>query len=206
MSDQASEAVRRLLDSDRVTPITRQVLTDRLAQLPVSTPRFFDQPTFQRLIMICDHLIPQLGQPARVDLAGAIDTRLADQQSDGWRYATLPADAETYRRGLHGIDETARSRFDRAFEDLSSAQQTQILQAVQHGEAEGATWQTIDQRRFFEELLAETVECYYSHPLVQQAIGYVGMADAHGWQAIGLNERDPHEPPTPPLSIETAHA
>jgi hypothetical protein len=47
---------------------------------------------------------------------------------------------------------------------------------------------------FFEELLAETIEIFYSFPLVQQEIGYVGMADAKGWSNIGLNQTDEIEP------------
>jgi hypothetical protein len=32
------------------------------------------------------------------------------------------------------------------------------------------------------------VELHYAHPLVQVSIGYDGMADAHGVQAVGLAE------------------
>jgi hypothetical protein len=48
--------------------------------------------------------------------------------------------------------------------------------------------------RFFEELLVLATETYYAHPLAQEEIGYAGMADAAGWQAIGLDEREAHEP------------
>jgi hypothetical protein len=37
-------------------------------------------------------------------------------------------------------------------------------------------------------------ETYYAHPLAQEEIGYAGMADARGWRAIGLDEREAHEP------------
>ena len=56
---------------------------------------------------------------------------------------------------------------------------------------------------FEEELLAELVEAYYSHPLVQEVIGYVGMADGRGWREVGLNRLEMWEPrnltPLPPL-------
>jgi gluconate 2-dehydrogenase gamma chain len=48
--------------------------------------------------------------------------------------------------------------------------------------------------RFFEELLAEATECYYSHPVGADEIGFTGFADAHGWQRIGLNQLEPFEP------------
>jgi hypothetical protein len=72
---------------------------------------------------------------------------------------------------------------------------------VQRGDVEGGVWDTLPAQRFFEELLAEAVECYYSHPLAQEEIGYVGMADAHGWQAISLNRLEPWEP----RAVEAAH-
>jgi len=55
-------------------------------------------------------------------------------------------------------------------------------------------WRTLPAARFFEELLAEVVETYYAHPLAQEEIGYAGMADAPGWRAIGLDEREERDP------------
>lgn len=52
----------------------------------------------------------------------------------------------------------------------------------------------MDAALYFEELLALVVDIYYAHPLASEEIGYTGMADAHGWQAIGLDERETHEP------------
>jgi hypothetical protein len=68
------------------------------------------------------------------------------------------------------------------------------LLAVQRNGAPGQTWKIVPAGRFFEELLAELTECYYSDPSAQEEIGYVGFADAHGWQALGLNELEAHEP------------
>ena len=51
----------------------------------------------------------------------------------------------------------------------------------------------MDAGRFFEELLAELTENYYAHPLAQEEIGYVGMADLPKWVNIGLNEKDDRE-------------
>jgi hypothetical protein len=43
---------------------------------------------------------------------------------------------------------------------------------------------------WFEELLVEASEIYFAHPLAQQAMGYLGMADAQGWTATGLDEEE----------------
>ncbi len=47
---------------------------------------------------------------------------------------------------------------------------------------------------FFEELLAQIVEIYYSRPEAKEEIGEVAYADAKGWQKIGLNEMEIREP------------
>jgi gluconate 2-dehydrogenase gamma chain len=186
--------VRALLKTDLVTPPTHAAIQARLAPSGAATPRFFDAEPFATLRAACARLIPQPDRSSPVDLAGAIDARLADGKGDGWRYALLPPDGTAYRLGLCGLDECARARFGAPFRDLDATRQDEILTATQLGEAEGDSWCRVPARRFFEELLAEIAERYYSDPLTQEEIGYVGMADARGWQAIGLNQREAWEP------------
>lgn len=189
--------VRALLDTDLVTVPTRQALAARLAPGDDLAPRFFDAVAYATLRAACARLVPQPERPDPVDLAGGIDRRLAEDDSDGWRYDTMPPDREAYRLGLRGLDESARAMFDADFAALAGGAQDAVLGAVQRGTAEGEAWRAVPSGRFFEELLAELVECYYSHPLASEEIGYAGYADAHGWQHLGLGEREPWEPPTP---------
>ncbi|MBC7921047.1 MAG: gluconate 2-dehydrogenase subunit 3 family protein [Ferruginibacter sp.] len=184
--------VRALLSSDAVTPVTRRVLLERLAAQPLS-PQFFDAETFGLLKAICARLVPQVGN-GPVDLAGGIDQRLAGGRTDGWRYNAMPPDGEAYRMGLRGIEESAKAQFNLSFQQATDAEKDSILQRVQAGSAPGDTWKLLPSDRFFEEMLAEAAELYCSHPLVQEEMGYVGMADAPGWSRIGLNEREEREP------------
>jgi len=189
-----SGTVRALLETDLLTPATREVLQSRLEPRPAAEPHFFDSHTFHTLRAVCGRMVPQADRADPVDLAAALDERLADGACDGWRYNSMPPDGEAYRRGLRGLDEAAQAQFNANFTVLDDQQQDQVLLLMQRGEAEGATWDTLSAERFFEELLAELCECYYSDPVTQEEIGYVGMADAHGWQAIELNQRAAHEP------------
>ena len=186
--------LRALLESDLVTPATREVLVSRLDDGPKSGPRVFDDTAFATLRAVCGRLIPQPDRATPIDLAGAVDDRLARNEGNGWRYATMPPDTDAYRLGLRGIDEGAQSMFGATFVELEAQQQDTVLRNVQNGTAPGASWALLPATRFFEELLAELVESYYSHPLGQEEIGYVGFADAHGWQAIGLDNLEEHEP------------
>jgi gluconate 2-dehydrogenase gamma chain len=195
----------RLLATDLVTPKTREVLSGRIAayQNPdTSEPRFFTDAEFRTLRAVCARLIPQPDRERPIDLAGAIDQRLAAGRTNGWRYDSMPSDTEAFRRAMRGLNETARamSNDDRVtdhgthFEMLDGHVQDMVLTAVQRGDAAGATWETMPSARWFEELLTELAALYYSHPIAQDEIGYAGYADAHGWQLIGLDELESFEP------------
>lgn len=192
VSHPSPNTVRTLLDSEHVTDATRQVLTERL-NAPQQLPTFFSADEFALLQAICNRLIPQNNRPESIDVAGGIDKRLTKNKTNGWRYDTMPADGEAYKQGLAGIEESAQILHQLPFGQLSSSKQDTVISLMQTGDAPGATWQTLPGNRFFEELLAEAVENYYSHPLAQEEIGYVGMADLPAWQHIGLNQLDDRE-------------
>ena len=185
--------VRALLATDLVTPATRRALLERLSAPRVDTGRFFDAATLHTLQAVCARLLPQPERADPIDLAGCIDARLADGKGDGWRYDVLPADSEAYRLGMRELDRHAQAMGGAPFHALQSAEQDRVLVDFQRGDV--PSWTGEAARRFFEELLAEATESYYSHPLAQQEIGYAGMADAPGWQAIGLDQREAREPP-----------
>jgi gluconate 2-dehydrogenase gamma chain len=185
--------VRALLDTDTVTEATRTALQARLTVTPYA-PRFLDAAAYELLRAIVARLFPQPGREQPIELAAGIDQRLAEGLSDGWRYAMLPPDGEALRGGLAGCNESAQALFQLPFINLAGEQQDAVLRAVQEDWAPGHTWLLLPAGRFFEELLAELTELYYCHPLAQEEIGYVGMADAPGWTHIQLNELEPREP------------
>lgn len=182
-----------LIDTPFVTAPTRAALKARLARPPVTEPGFLTGAEFTLLGAVCDRLLDQEGE-RRVDVAGAIDSYLASGESDGWRYDAMPDDGTAMRRGLAGIDETARALAGSSFLDLPAAERDRVISAVQAGDPPGETWRNLPARRFFEDLLAAVTEAFYAHPLSQEEIGYAGYADARGWQAIGLGERELREP------------
>jgi gluconate 2-dehydrogenase gamma chain len=179
------DALKTLLNIDLVTQATRDALLPRLEQQRTQ-PQFFDAETFSILEAVCDRLIPQ----DFLNLASEVDARLAAGKCDGWRYDALPPDGEAYAGGLRGLEASAEAQFGARFTDLEPNHQDRLLESIQRGTITGAIWETLPSTRFFEDLLAELTEIYFSSPLAQQDIGYIGFADAHGWQRIGLNEHD----------------
>lgn len=187
--------VRTLLATEHVSPATRAALQARLAgDAAPYEPRFFAPETFALLQSVAARLLPQPERALPIALAPEIDRRLADGDSDGWRYDDLPPDREAFRLGLGGLNETAQALFEAEFQKLGFEQQDAVLRAVAEGQPPGVAWQTLPARRFFEELLAELTIIYYAHPLAQEEIGYAGMADLPAWTQIGLDEREAREP------------
>ncbi|MBD2723006.1 gluconate 2-dehydrogenase subunit 3 family protein [Hymenobacter armeniacus] len=189
-----SGTVRALLGTEHVSEATRAALQERLDAPAAYAPQLLSAESFALLEAVAARLFPQPDRPeAPIALAPAVDQRLAAGRADGWRYDVLPPDREAMRLGLGGIQEIAQSLFQADFLALAAEQQDAVLQALADGRPPGATWQTLHAGRFFEELLAELTEYYYAHPLAQEEIGYVGMADLPAWTRIGLNEKEDRE-------------
>ena len=186
-------SVRALLTTDLVTPATRDALQARL-NAPDAPPRFFTAPEFALLQSVLARLFADPETPSPRFVASALDARLAEGKSDGWRYDALPPDADAARLGLQGIDQAASALAGAEFLALDRAGQDGVLAAVKAGSPPGAAWESLPAGRYFEDLLADATEAFYSHPLAQEEIGYVGMADARGWTRIRLNEREDWEP------------
>ncbi|HEX8425582.1 gluconate 2-dehydrogenase subunit 3 family protein [Hymenobacter sp.] len=188
-----SGTVRALLATDLVTEATRAALQARL-DAPIHEPEFFEPQVYALLQAVAARLIPQPDRPEPINVAGGVDKRLAEGKADGWRYDAMPPDREAYRLGLGGINQAAEALFQQPFLKLTEAQQDAVLETVANGTASGENWQQLPIGRFFEEMLAELTENYYCHPLAQEEIGYVGMADVPGWSHLQPNDLEPREP------------
>ncbi|RYE35122.1 MAG: gluconate 2-dehydrogenase subunit 3 family protein [Sphingobacteriaceae bacterium] len=174
------ETFNNLLNSDQVTAKTKEVLLNREVE-KFYYPTFFTSEEFELLQLVCDQLVAQTEQRL-VDIASKIDKRLTEKTGPGWRYDSLPPDGVSYKTGLKGISEAVLFLSHKKFNDLSSEKKDQLLKSVQQDDAPGETWKNFSGKRFFELLLTETTEHFYSHPNAQAEINYIGFADADGWQ------------------------
>ena len=111
--------------------------------------------------------------------------------------------AELYRKGLAGLDQYCKTNHGgKAFAQLAADQQDQVLKKVEAGEAK---FNDVDAQGFFDALLKDVPEGFFSDPI------HGGNRDMAGWKMIGFpgirydyrdwvkrhNERYPH----PPVSI-----
>jgi len=204
--------VRTLLNTTLVTPPTRAVLEERLrlfAEIAATSPipQFFTGDEFATLTTVCTRLlgIAQDGTVSALEVAVGVDNRLAEGKTNGWRYDSLPADGDAYRLALNWLDAAARGRFGvEMFAGATAAQQEMLLCVLREGTviSESDPGLPPTAAKLFEEILAEVVEIYYSHPLAQEEIGFTGMADGHGWKHIALNDLEAWEPrPNTPYQL-----
>jgi len=181
-----------LLHSGLVTEPTRRVLTERLAFVPPPL-RFFTPPEADTLRALAARLFPAEHGAVPTDFVCGVDTRLANKQSDGWRYDILPPDDQMWRALLLGFNQTALAMHTQNFAACSEAHQDAVLASVHECKPPGNVWQTLSPKRAWEDMLAELSEIYYSQAQVQAQIGCVSFADGRGWHAIGLNKRETWE-------------
>jgi hypothetical protein len=163
-------AVEAALRGPAVTPPTRAALLARLNAR--YGRRYFTPAEFGQLRAAAVRLVPH--DPDEMDLAGLIDDRLHAGRTDGWRYADSPPDGEAYRALLAALPAD--------FTTQPPAAQDGALRAIQAGLP-----------RTFEDLLAELVEGFVSHPLTGYRFGYAGFMDAPGWPRVGPNELEARE-------------
>lgn len=194
-----SGAVTGLLESDLLTPATAKALSQRRESTTGQEPPIFDAEVRALLTAAADRLIPQTDRDAPIDLAGRLERRLAEGTGDGWRYADLPPDIELLDQGLRAVDASAIQVFGTGFQRLTISRQDEVLREVQFGRVSGSAWTGIKPNLFFRELLVALVEIYYAQPAAFDEIGYAGMADARGWQSIGLEAHAAFEPSPVPV-------
>ncbi len=179
-------------DTPSFNEITRAVLARRLNETPKR--RFFNEHEWATLEAICDRVLPQPDRAQPIPIAPWIDAKLSEGASNGTRYASLPPNAECWRKGLAAIDEESRETFNNAFIRLHPAKQDQILHAIDEGSVSSRAWEGLPGRVFMRKiLLSDIVEVYYAHPAAWSEIGFGGPASPRGYLRVGANRRDSWE-------------
>jgi hypothetical protein len=85
--------------------VTRRVVLERVQTTPPI--RFFTVDEARTLGEFCDRVMDQHREP-RIPVLNMIDAKLLSGQREGYRYAELPSDGETWRRVANGLDAAAR--------------------------------------------------------------------------------------------------
>jgi len=96
---------------------------------PPSAPRFFSPAEEATATALLNLILGQDEEP-RVPVTAMIDARLAEAQTDGWRYAGMPEDGQAWRDTLAYLDADAQVKYAAAFAECLPADQRAVIQAL----------------------------------------------------------------------------
>jgi len=161
-------------------PVTAGVVLERVSN--VRDFRFFTPDEQAVATVLCDRLLGQSGD-GRIPVAAMIDARLAEAQTDGWRYADMPEDGQAWR------DSLAALRAD-GFASASEKEQDALIQAVQDADGD---WHGLPAARVWSLWTRYACTAFYAHPDVWSEIGFPGPAYPRGYKNIGVDRREPFE-------------
>ena len=136
--------------------------------------RFFTVDEARTLAAITDQIIPADQDPG-ASWAGVVN--FIDRQLCG-PYKAL---RQTYRTGLTGVDQSSRGLYAKAFVDLASEPQIQVLRQLENGKAPGAIWTHASSSEFFGYLVDHTMQGFYGDPR------HGGNREGVSWKMLGLS-------------------
>lgn len=155
--------------------------------------RFFRAAEAPTLRAFCDVCMDQHEDP-RVPVAELIDEKLATGVLDGYQYADMPDDRDTWHLVLAGLDEAAEHAAGCRFADLALAEQEIIVGHLADGSLTGGSWDQLDVRPAWSVCMRSILEAFYSHPWAWNEIGFGGPAYPRGFMRLGpTGMREPFE-------------
>jgi Gluconate 2-dehydrogenase subunit 3 len=172
---------------------TRKVV---LARLETPGPlRFFDSAQEPTLRAFCDTVLAQDGEP-RIPVAEFVDAKLADGRLDGFQYADMPDDRDTWRLVLTGLDEAARDAGAESFAAAEAKTRESVVQRFADAQLYGGTWEKLNVSRAWSVVMRGALSAFYSHPWAWNEIGFGGPAYPRGFMRLGgVGIREPFETP-----------
>ena len=173
---------------------TRYLIARRVADPPQR--RFFTQEQFNFWTAVFAHILPQTDRiPGRqIPIVALIDHRLSLHKTAGYRYEDMPPDREAYVLGIDAINAESRSRFAALFLPLPYLQQDLVLEALANEKPTNKTaFKSLPVHRFWQLLVSDACDAYYSHPFAWDEIGFGGPAYPRAYTRLERGEPEPWE-------------
>jgi hypothetical protein len=161
---------------------TKKVVLARLD--PPGPLRFFAGEEELTLRAFCDTVMAQDREP-RVPVAEAVDTKLADGRLDGYQYADMPDDRETWLLVLAGLDHSAYAGYRCSFATATQEQREHVVEELSRGRLVGGPWDSLNVARAWSVVMRAVLAGFYSHPWAFNEIGFGGPAYPRGFMRLG---------------------
>ncbi len=166
-----------------------------MARLDAPAPlRFFSAAEEPTLRAFCDTVMAQDAEP-RVPVAEFVDDKLAAGRLDGYQYADMPDDRDTWRAVLAGLDHSAQARGGAGrFADADPETQEAIVDDLAHARLTGGPWDELNVSRAWSVCMRAILAGFYSHPWAWNEIGFGGPAYPRGYMRLGpMSTTEPFE-------------
>jgi Gluconate 2-dehydrogenase subunit 3 len=161
---------------------TKKVVLARLE--PPGPLRFFTSDEEPALRVLCDIALDQDCEP-RIPVAKMVDGKLADGKLDGYQYADMPDDRNTWRLVLRGLDHTAKMGYQVDFAGATQTQREAIVSEFARGRLVGGAWDELNVTRAWSVVMRMMLSAFYSHPWAWNEIGFGGPAYPRGFMRLG---------------------
>jgi hypothetical protein len=127
----------------------------------------------------------------RVPVTAMIGARLAESETDGWRYADMPEDGQAWRDTLAYLDADAQAKFGCGFAACLAADQSALIQVVQ--DLGSSDWHGLPASHVWSLWTRYACTAFYAHPGAWNEIGFPGPAYPRGYKNLGVGRREPFE-------------
>ncbi len=166
---------------------TRRIVLERIESVPET--RFFSAWEARTLGVFCDLVLAQDTEP-RVPVLKMVDAKLFAGELDGFRYADMPDDRETWRCVATGLDAAARQHGSQQFATAPWSVQCQVIQSFSEGTLHGEVWDEMPAKRAWTVVMRAVLSAFYSHPWAWNEIGFGGPAYPRGFARLGVGQRE----------------
>ncbi|MGO4592596.1 gluconate 2-dehydrogenase subunit 3 family protein [Leifsonia sp. 2TAF2] len=166
---------------------TRSVVLARVGR-PADI-RFFDVAEQAAATALFDELLDQEGD-GRVPITVMVDARLAESQTDGWHYDSMPTDGDAWHITLAALDDEARAVHGCSFAECGRDERRELLEGIRSGDGD---WHGLHRGQVWSLWTRYACTAFYSHPDAWDEIGFVGPAYPRGYKNLGVGKREPFE-------------
>lgn len=192
---------KALLSSDRLSARTRDALVKRAEfndqayqPLHLSPRAFASLEVLTILVLPQADILDQRG----LSLAARIDMRLGGP-GDGWRFAELPPDLESYENVLCDLDDICQKEFGARLQDVEAVDLHRMIEKIEASQLDTPHFNAKQLKLWFSDLCADCVQIFITHPAVQSKLGIDalfngGDAAFHGFKQMGDAGSEPWEP------------
>ena len=179
-----------LEQADHWDEVTRRAVLRRVGEPP--RIRFFSPAEAATLAAFCDCVLAQDYEP-RVPVLPYVDEKLFCGRLDGYQYAELPDDRETWQLVARGLDEAAQARGFAGYASADAGVRADICGRFARGALEGGVWERLPPARAFSVVMRAVLAAFYSHPWAWNEIGFGGPAYPRGYARLGIGQREGYE-------------